>query len=81
MGIAISHIPLISFGLKEKNVLEHYANITTTVFGLSMICGSVSMTGIYLKQILIWLIAEEHIKLLGSFNTITIINCLTKKPI
>lgn len=37
-----------------------------------------SITGIYLKEIFGLLIAEEHIKLLGSFNTITIINCLTK---
>lgn len=31
-----------------------------------------------LKQILIWFIAEEHIKLSEWLNTITIIHCLTK---
>lgn len=43
-----------------------------------IVCGFVNVRRTLPKQILIWFIAEEHIKFCGRLNTITIINCLTK---
>lgn len=51
---------------------------TTICASGGILCGFVSVRRTLLIQISIWLIAEEHIKLSGRLNTITIINCLTK---
>lgn len=59
----------------------------TAAFRVTMVCESVSMTGIHLKQIFGSAYCGRTYKAFGKFffffflNTITIINCLTKKPI
>lgn len=57
----------------------HLNFVDSTVSALrGRVYGFVSVRRTWLNQTSIWFIAEEHVKLSGRLNTITIINCLTK---